>query len=360
MLDSVLGNCKSVNVSRRVASVLAALAAAPMVVYAGTPHTEPASISPSTGHIDQSLRLESIGFRLVQANAAQCDHPQMLTGLMLNNIGGYAAVDRPAVSEVYNLTYGFGVLHVVPGSGADLAGLAEGDEIIAVNGHDLSSFAPELIRAAASFDRTERFFDYLEAALHAGPARLEIRRTSGRASVEISGSQGCGGRFAMLQRSSSNAWSDGRYVAVTDRMMDAVTDDHELAFVVAHEIAHNILHHANRSSSIKRLFMQFGIGAAKMKASEMEADTLAVELIARAGYDLNAPERLLRRSSRARWMDLPITHPGISRRILIVRAAIARLAIAQPQEQPLVSTSRSSATAWTEGAIPAAAPASRQ
>ena len=296
----------------------------------------------------QSLRLQAIGYRLARSNAAQCDNREMITGLLLHNIGGYGQADRSAVMEAYNLTYGFGVLSVVPESGADAAGLADGDEIISINGGDLAGFARDFIRAGATYDRTEKFVVYLGETLRLGPATLGVRRGAGQVAVRLSGTQGCGSRFAMLHRRSINAWSDGRYVAVTDRMMSYVLDDQELAFVVAHEMAHNILRHAEQTKGMSPLLVQFGFGAGKLKASEIEADRLAIVLMARAGYDLGAPERLLMRTSKARWMDLPITHPGISRRIRIVRAAVEQLPrslLSDGKGEPYIEPG---ATAWTD------------
>ena len=232
---------------------------------------------PSMANVDAGLRLETIGYRLSLANAALCPQPEMLTGLMLHNIGGYNRTDRAEISARYDLTYGFGVLHVVPGSAAALAGLSRGDEIVSLNGNTLAAFGQDLIGKQGSYDRTDRFETALAAALRAGPAMLEIRRGRTQISLPLHVEQGCGGRFAVMRNSALDAWSDGRYVAVTDRMMDFVSDDAELAFVVAHEMAHNILHHADQTKGINRLFAEFGFGARKLKAAEIEADSLAVE-----------------------------------------------------------------------------------
>lgn len=301
-----------------------------------------------TSDDDQGLRLETIGYKLAQANATRCGKPEMMTGLMLHNIGGYDEVERVALRQAYDLTNGFGVLHVVPRSTAALAGVAEGDEIVAVNGLDLAGFAQDSVGKLGSYDRTERFVAHLNQTLVHGPAILDIRRGSSRIRVLIQGEKGCGGRFALLHRNAINAWSDGRYVAVTDKMMAGTPDDNELAFVIAHEMSHNILPHAAQNRGVSRLLLQFGIGAEKTKASEIEADRLAVELMASAGFDLAAPERLLRRSAKARWLDLPITHPGISRRIQIVRAALAQLAGSRTGPETRRLAVGATTTAWVE------------
>src|SRR5262249_17928352 len=139
---------------------------------------------------------------------------------------------------------GFGVMQLVPGSGADRAGLKRGDEIVAVNDSDLAGFAPQLIGKEASPDRTERFTDLLGNALRQGPAKLTVRRGAETMTLSLTGEKGCGGRFVVVPSYELNAWSDGHYVAVTTRMMRYAADDQELAFVVAHEMSHNILGHA--------------------------------------------------------------------------------------------------------------------
>ena len=109
-------------------------------------------------------------------------------------------------------------------------------------------------------------------------------------------------------------------------MLRFADSDQELAFVVAHEMAHNILGHADEDSGSRGLFAELGFGAKRIKVSEMEADAFAVELLAGAGYDLTAPESFLRHSAKLRRWDLATTHPGTSRRIAIVNAAAKKVA----------------------------------
>ena len=91
-------------------------------------------------------------------------------------------------------------------------------------------------------------------------------------------------------------------------MVELTADDSTIAFVVAHEMTHNFAHDPARKNPFGSLLLQFGLGAARVKKSEISADTVAVTLMANAGYDLAAPERLLRKSGSSHWMDLTITH----------------------------------------------------
>jgi len=271
-----------------------------------------------------NARLEAIGYRLATANPDRCELPQMLTGLMLHDIAGFAPQDRPAAIRTHGLTYGFGVLHLVSDSRAERAGIRRGDEIVAINGMDLEHFAEGLIGRKATYDRTEAFFDLLDRTLRNGPAAVALRRGNAHITLSLAGEPGCGGRFVALPDKNLNAWADGKYVAVTSKMIRFAADDHELAFVVAHEMAHNILEHDKLGGSASGLLAELGLGAGRIKATEIEADAYAIQLLARAGYDLSAPERLLRHVGKVRWMDLPITHPGASRRIAIITEAIGK------------------------------------
>jgi hypothetical protein len=273
----------------------------------------------------EQFRLEAIGYRLATANAGRCSREEMLTGLVLHDIGMYAAADRPTARDIFGFAGGFGILSIVPGSPAALAGLAVGDEIVAINGEDLSNFAAKNIRSRASYERVEKFVAAMDRALSVAAARLTVRRGRTLRDVALTGEPGCGGRPAFLRRSRAEAWSDGRYVAVTQRMIAFVEDDQELAFVVAHEMAHNMLEHSDRISRGSALLAQFGIGAGKMKKNEIAADAMAIELMARAGFDVTASERLLRRIAKLIPLDLGLTHPQVSRRIQIVNAAVERL-----------------------------------
>lgn len=274
------------------------------------------------GETDE-MRLARIGYRLAKANSDRCAKPEMLTGLMLHDIAAYGRADRPAITKSYGLGKGFGVLNLVPASSAEHAGIRRGDEILSVNGYALDDFASGLIGKQASYDRTEKFVDFLDRTLRLGPAVLAIRRGGEQLSIQLAGEPGCGGRFVVLPGRSLNAWADGRYVAVTSRMMEFARADEELAFVVAHEMAHNILNHAGQLNGTSRVLALFGFGSGKVKRTEIEADAFAVELMSRTRFDLSAPERFLRHSSKGRWFDLSLTHPTASRRIEIVNTVIA-------------------------------------
>ena len=67
-------------------------------------------------------------------------------------------------------------------------------------------------------------------------------------------------------------------------------DDGELAFIVAHEMAHNISRHRASLRGISPLLAQLGIRALRVKVPDkIEADQQAIAIMHAAGYDLRAP-----------------------------------------------------------------------
>lgn len=272
-----------------------------------------------------SLRLERIGFRLAKANASQCEQPEMLAGLMLHDIAGFSEASRSAARNHYGLTYGFGIRAVLAGSGAEQAGLAAGDEIIGVNGADLANFLSSAIGQNGTYDRIDAFLNYLNAALKTGPARLSVRRGSNNLHLMLQGQPGCGGRFTVLPKRKLNAWSNGRYVGVTTRMIRFAGSDDELAFVVAHEMAHNILHHTEYGKGNTKRLRGTDFSPGRSKNAENEADRLAVKLMAHAKFDLSASKRLMERIPNGFSAFLSFSHPRTSKRIKLVESQIAHL-----------------------------------
>lgn len=264
-------------------------------------------------------RVALIGYRLASAGISDCDRIEPMTGLGLHDVSSYSEQYRATIRKTFNMTNGFGIRFVVPGSAGQRAGLVANDEITALNGRPLDRFAADQINRDASPARTEQFAANLSDALTLGTVMLTVRRDDVAISAPLTADAGCGGRFVVAADDSLNAWSDGGGVAVTARLVDFARSDDELAFIIAHELSHNILHHADRTRGHSPLLASVGIGAGVIKSAEIEADKLGVSLLRRAGYDPHGGESLLVRLSHARGPALAVTHPGTKRRIRIIR-----------------------------------------
>ncbi|MFN3724708.1 MAG: M48 family metalloprotease [Allosphingosinicella sp.] len=217
------------------------------------------------------------------------------------------------------------MLALVPDGPAAVAGLRHDDVVVAADGAPLPR-APD--SAANSFAPAERIISALEDAFSDGRALLEIRRGGHVLPIEVSAALGCASRFQVAPSTRLNALADGRYVQLTSALVAAVPDEAELAGLIAHEMAHNILSHRARlnAAGIDRgLLQHFGRNARLTRDTEREADRFAVYLLVRAGYDPAALIRVWRRVAPREGAMFGGTHPSWSERIAIVRAEIAEV-----------------------------------
>lgn len=277
-------------------------------------------------------RLSRVSYRLSAASASRCAHPEMLTGMTLHDIAAYSHRERKAIEGELHLGKGFGIRLVVPDSVAANAGLKAGDTIVRVNGKELDTFATSLIRRSASYARTAEFELLLDTELRQGPAQLAVIRGGTLITITLHAAHGCGGKPVFYYEGGINAWADGTYVAVTSKMIDFAQTDEELAFVVAHEMAHNILRHGEKLKGRSMLLASLGVGSKKIKGAEIEADILGTKVLASAGYSTKGALALLERSRPMQAMSLSLTHPSISKRMNLVQATAtaALLATSEP------------------------------
>lgn len=281
------------------------------------------------------LRLGSVAYRLAAANAAACSNPQMLTGFILHDLSQYRPEVRPAVAAAFSLHGGVGVLQLVHGSVADEAGFAVDDEILAVNGASMVD-AAALAQPGQSSARLERASMRIAEALGAGEADFVVRRAGQLRSIRMAGQPGCGGRSFLIDSTGLNAWSDGERIFVSSAMMRLASSDDQLAFVVAHEMAHNILGHSS-SGANRGLLGLFGFGAARIRREEGQADGFAVSVMEHGGYRPQAAVSLLEALRSLLWWNVSLDHPGFSKRIGTVIATIAGGAPAPEVAQASVS-----------------------
>ncbi|MDB5720484.1 MAG: hypothetical protein JWP15_1102, partial [Alphaproteobacteria bacterium] len=172
--------------------------------------------------------------------------------------------------------------------------------------------------------------DMLDQVFGKGAATLAIVRTGAQLQLVLVPAPACASRFQLVPGTQRNAWSDGEHVSLTTALLDFVANDDELAVVLGHELAHNILEHRARLRSqgvASGLLRSLGRNARKVEATEIEADRFGLRLMDKAGFRAAAAEGFWRRFASASGLMLSTTHPGLKARLAIVREteeAIAR------------------------------------
>jgi hypothetical protein len=318
------------------------MAAVAAILFAGGAAPLRAGVAPSSGRLQelraQELRVASVAYRLALAGRAHCRGAVAgQSGFTLHGIEQYAVADRPAVAAGFALGRHAGVMAVVAGSPADRAGLKADDQLVSVNGRalPLAAAGPGDSPTRAAVEQSETI---LLEAMKTGDVTIRVLRAGRHRDVHFAPELGCVTNVELVPGREVNAWADGERVVISAGIVAQCGTDADLALVIAHEIAHNLLGHSHklagagggRPGEVMRLR---GSGSAALRRTEEEADRLAVALASAASYDLARAgafmARLLENPAAAAAAD---THPAADRRLKLLGAAIA--AARRPAPEP--------------------------
>jgi hypothetical protein len=277
------------------------------------------------------VRVLSVGYRLATANAPFCRATENAAGLTLHHVGQYP--DAAAARAAFGFARDYAVLALVGDGPAAHAGIRTDDAVAALNGArfvpapaDLEGIdQPEAYRPVAWADAK------LRDALDAGPVTLTVLRDGQTVDVSFAGTPACRSRFELRPSGQYGASADGDIVGITVPMLAFMADDDELAAILAHEMAHNLLEHRRRlnAAGIQRgLLQQLGRNARLTLATEIEADRLSIWLMANAGYDPGGAIRFWTRYGRQRGKGIfsAPTHYRWKKRVGLFEEEIAKLA----------------------------------
>ena len=291
--------------------------------------------------------IAEIGYRLATANVALCDVVQPGTGLVLHTIDAYDPLMRPSVRQFFKLVGNVGVEGVVPGSPADRAGIKPDDVVTAIGGMAID-VEPE---DRATVSTLARLTDRIARLPADRVITVDIARNGVARSVSIHPVPICRARFELSVSSNIDASSDGLTVQITSALLAKVNRD-EAAVVIAHELAHNILHHQPRLQAIGvkgGLMAGLGRNVRYYRQTETQADILSVYLLANAGYDPMAPVTFWNGAGKRFFSGLfsDRSHPKIADRV----ATMAREAdtIAKRRERPILPAILDTRTAPLDG-----------
>jgi hypothetical protein len=207
------------------------------------------------------------------------------------------------VAEIFGLVDDPQVLAVLEGSPAADGGLAPGDLVLRVNGESIA--------------KTQDVYEALRAQAETAP-RIAVSRGGTEIELALPLVIGCRQEAMLVMRGSfeMNADRNGEEMLVPVGLLRFAQDDDELAFALAHQLAHHLMN----KTQVTRA------------ADEPPADLLALQVVSRAGFDpASAPAFLERMAQYNPWSlyyepagfyRTDYAHGAIGERSLAVRAAL--------------------------------------
>ena len=265
---------------RRVFSLLLFVCYAPDVLAVSS---QPRAINTTFANLRAvESRMDRLGSGIALNNVALCRSLQPDTGMVLHTLDSYAADIRDIARDFFGFETNLAVLSVRSGSAAARAGVLADDSIVAFNDVPVVSSTS----ATASVSGLIASNRYIASLSPTQPIKIGIRRNGLVRTIIVNPEPSCRVRFELVVSPDFIASSDGEMVQVSSAFF-AVLDDSELAVLIAHELAHNVLEHPQRLAKqgvVGGLLAGFGRNVRFFRQTETEADILSVSLVANAGY----------------------------------------------------------------------------
>jgi membrane-associated protease RseP (regulator of RpoE activity) len=214
---------------------------------------------------DFNLRLARVAAPLRLKNAKLCPKTRRDPGFTIHKLEDYPKPVQPMAEALLGVkSGGLYVRAVRPNTSAEKARIEPGDQIVAVNGNPISS--KDLME---TYNRA-----VLRNGFESVLSKVNIRTENGQEFLaRIRPDTACDIPSKVVFSNDVNGHTDGTDVLITSALMRSVPDDTNLALVIAHEMAHVIAGHTEMVPS---------------QTLELEADRMALVLMARAGYDVEA------------------------------------------------------------------------
>jgi hypothetical protein len=245
-------------------------------------------------------RLYRVASPLLVNNVALCPHfARNLLGFTAKNKYSYSSEFVDSTQKVLGLGDQLQVMGVITGSGAATAGLRSGDKLVAVNG--------ALLPSGPNAETDARTVLVPLLSDHTS-IDLTVNRNGNDISLKLPLTHACAFSVELGNTAIVNAYADGRRVMVTRGMMKVTESDDELAYILATQMAHDVLGHAGKQQTIKtnadiidNLSRAHPDGSASITVKpftqefEIAADKRGLYMAARAGYAIDSTGKFLTR-----------------------------------------------------------------
>ncbi len=227
--------------------------------------------------------------------------------------------------------------YVDPSMPAGEAGLRPGDHLLSLEG--VATEGQKAMSVLMEIDRLTR--------ARIQPLTLAVENSGTTREMNLTAVRTCVLRVQLLESEVPNAYADGWRIQVTLGLLRNLESEAELAWVLAHEVAHTVLEHSqnlNLRFLLDRLVTSAGGSVTSTdqvprRMLELQADYLGSYLAARAGYDLAGGRAFLVRLGEQALSngqpDFSSTHPGSAERLSSFDLTVNEIARKRANGQPL-------------------------
>ena len=258
-------------------------------------------------HRELNRRVDAVGHRLLTSNADVCagaaGEVERTAGFSVHTETDYPEELRPLARHLLGVGRGISVRSTVEGGPADAAGVREGDRVARVGGMPVAE-SVVVDRVWAMAERRE---------LQRERVKLGLRRDDSRVSVDVATVAACAYPVTVVYSGAPNAYTDGEGLFITSELVRETESDSRLALILAHELAHALLHDLDRPSP----------------ELELEADRAGLALLARAGFDMEDAIAEMDRFGRTLVGGARGTHPDHEARVAALREVADEIAARQ-------------------------------
>jgi beta-barrel assembly-enhancing protease len=310
-----------------------------------TESTEISTLRSLTNLQDQLYRVTA---PILVNNTELCKgNARNLLGFSAKNKYSYSVELAAAAESLLGLDERLQIMAVLSGGGADKAGVRRGDKLLAVEDASIPT-GLNAERQAASI--------LLPLMKNRSTVKLTVLRKEAEIPMTVPLTYACAFGVELGNADHANAYNDGRRVLITRGMMNFAQSDTELAYILAKEMAHNSLRHASKqqavgtvSAIIENLVriqpdLSSMAGSAGVKTMpqnlDIEADKLALYMLARAGYSIDGAarfwQRLATRYPASVLNSYTAIHPVTAQRLSAIEKNVAEIKSKQASRRPLL------------------------
>jgi membrane-associated protease RseP (regulator of RpoE activity) len=303
--------------------------------------------------IKRQKRLYKVSYPLLAAAySMNIDDARLVCGFMVCTKDAFGKENEDVARRYFNLGDNPVIFFVHPEFPAAKVGIKPGDRLLNYNG---------AVLIGKSFKEIKKVLQGNKLATNK-QITVVVERDGRILDFRMEGVP-CLKYFMVLAPSDQiNAFSDGNNIVVYNGMMRFVESDDELAFVLAHEIAHNVLGHIRKKTgnvvlgsildllilgttgvSTGGMFGRLG-SAAHSQGFEFEADYAGLYIAARAGHDVSGAvnfwRRLAAEQPRSIERGFAASHPSTPERFVAMERTIQEIKEKEKLGKPLIPESK--------------------